>query len=533
MPHVELGLPPVRLPLAIAETRKRQAIPISLALTGVLAACATSPSTVPGPTPENPLRGLDAYIERAVSDWGIAGLSVAVVAGDSVVFAEGYGVREVGRPEPVDENTLFAIGSNTKLFTAVAAGMMVDEGTMQWSDAATEHLPAFQLYDPYVSREITVRDLLSHRSGLGRRGDLLWYGTGYDRAEILRRVRFLEPNSSFRSEFGYQNIMFLAAGEAVAAAAGESWDDVIEQRIFRPLGMTTSNTSTRQLPVDGNVATPHLYDDGELVPVAWHNIDNMAPAGSINSSALEMAQWLRMLLGNGCYAGTELIEAATLAEITSPQTLMPFAPDSLFPSTHFAAYGLGVAMRDYHGAQVLSHTGGIDGMLSLVALIPQRQAGMVILTNTEGHNNLFSALMYRIADAYLGAPTRDWSAIFLARLEQAKARTEAARAAAAETRVTGTTPSLTLEGYAGTYENEMYGNATVTLENGALFARFGEAFAAELKHWHYDTFRATWPDARLGANFVTFKLDAMGKVSEMRIQEVADFDRAADDPAAP
>ncbi|MGH7129872.1 MAG: serine hydrolase domain-containing protein, partial [Planctomycetaceae bacterium] len=184
----------------------------------------------------DPLRGLNAYITKAVADWGVAGLSIAIVKDDSIVYAKGFGVREAGKPEAVTPATLFAIGSNTKLFTAVAAGMMVDDGKMAWDDRATKHLPEFQLYDPYVTREIRIRDLLSHNSGLGRRGDMVWYGTDFDRAEVLRRVRYLEPNSSFRSEFGYQNIMVMAAGEAVAHAAGMGWDDVIDRRIFEPLG---------------------------------------------------------------------------------------------------------------------------------------------------------------------------------------------------------------------------------------------------------------------------------------------------------
>lgn len=479
-----------------------------------------------------PLRGLDAYVGQAVRDWEIAGLAIAVVQGDSVVFAKGYGVREVGKPEPVDPNTLFAIGSNTKLFTAVAAGMMVDEGKMQWDDPATKHLPSFQLHDAYVTREMTLRDLLSHRSGLGRRGDLLWYGTEYDRGEVLRRVRSLAPNTSFRSAYGYQNIMFLAAGEAVAAAAGRSWDEVIRERIFQPLGMARSNTSVRELQGDGNVARPHVRTDGKLIPVPYRNIDNIAPAGSINSSAREMAEWVKMLLADGSYRDRKLLEPATLREITTPHTIIRMPPDTLFPSVHFVTYGLGVVAQDYRGVKMLWHTGGIDGMLSLVGLIPEKKLGVVVLTNTSGHNNLFTALMYRVFDAYLGAPQRDWSRILLAQTEAAEAQGAEQRRRMEEARVKDTQPSLPLDGYTGRYESAIYGDITVARENEGLVLRFGPSFVADLEHWHYDTFRPRWREATSGGPipFVTFTLDAAGKVERLKIEDLDDFRRAPEQP---
>lgn len=496
-----------------------------VALTLLAAACAPAGAAPGVLSPQPELRGLDGYVQQALAEWGGAGLSMAVVKDDQVVFARGYGVRKLGSPEPVDENTLFAIGSNTKLFTAVLAGIMVDEGRMSWDDPASRHLPGFQLFDPYVTREIRIDDLLSHRSGLGRRGDFLWYASPFDREEILRRVRFLEPNSSFRSEFGYQNIMFLAAGEATAAAAGSDWDTLIRQRILQPLGMSRTNTSTTALEGESNVASPHAWRDGAPVPVAYRNIDNVAPAGSINSSALEMAEWLRMLLARGSHDGTRILQEATLERIESPHTIAPFAADTLFPSTHFAAYGLGIGMRDYRGVKVLSHTGGIDGMLSLVAYVPELDLGVVVLTNTSPHNAVYSALMYRVLDSYLGGPPRDWSGIFLEQTRAAEERQASAEAEVEAQRVSGTSPSLPLSRYAGTYQNEMYGDVVVTEENGRLFARYGNAFAGELEHWHFDTFAARWEDPALGRSFISFSLTPMASVGRMDIQGLADFRR--------
>lgn len=464
-----------------------------------------------------PLAGMDAYVENAVKAWGVAGLAIAVVKDDSVVYARGFGVRESGKPDRVDPQTLFAIGSNSKFFTSTIVGMMVDAGKMKWDDPATKYLPAFQLYDPYVTREITVRDLLSHRSGLGRRGDLLWYASPYDRQEILRRIRYLKPNSSFRSQYGYQNIMVMASGEAAAAAGGASWDSLVAQRIFRPLGMTSSNTSVRALAGQADVATPHWSDGTTAMPIAWRNIDNIGPAGSINSNVLDMAHWLRFLLANGRVGTNQLIKPATLREIESPQTIVPSPDDTLSPSTHFHAYGLGVGMYDYLGVKVLSHTGGIDGMLSQVTLIPEKHLGLVILTNTEGHNNVHAAIARRIVDAYLGAPPRDWSAIMLAQTRAQEATQAATMKRLEAARPKDTHPSVAADRVLGRYTNEMYGDVTVAAENGRQVLHFGPGFAGDLESWANDSYKVVWHDRRQGTGLVTFVVDPLGQVSSLRI----------------
>lgn len=236
-----------------------------------------------------PLRGFDAYVAEAVRHWAIPGLAVAVVKDDSVVYAQGFGVRRLGDTARVTSRTLFAIGSCTKAFTALALALLVDSGHVSWDEPVTRYLKGFELSDPYVTRELTVRDLLTHRSGL-MRGDGLWYATPYDRAEVLRRVRYLKPSWSFRSRYGYQNIMFLAAGEVVPAVTGTRWDDFVRQRIFEPLGMTATGTSVAALDTSGDVATPHERIEGRERSVQWRNIDNIGPAGAINSNVLDMAQ---------------------------------------------------------------------------------------------------------------------------------------------------------------------------------------------------------------------------------------------------
>jgi CubicO group peptidase (beta-lactamase class C family) len=478
-----------------------------------------------------PLSGLSAYIQKEMKKWDVPGLAIAVVKDDFVVFVEGYGVLELGKPERVNPRTIFAIGSSSKAFTAAAVAMLVDEDKVKWDDPANKYLPGLHLFDPYASRELTVRDLLSHRSGLAR-GDMLWYATEYDRDEILRRVRFLEPSWSFRSHFGYQNIMFLAAGQIIPAVTGRSWDDFVDERIFTPLGMTVSNTSTLALRGQENVATPHAEIDDKIRPIAYRNIDNIAPAGSINSNVLEMAQWVRLHLNEGVYAGDTILSREVAQEMHTPQTIIPregaWATEA--PESHFLTYGMGWILQDYLGRKVVQHGGNIDGMHALVGMMPEEELGVVILTNLS--NGLTYALMHRIFDAYLGAPATDWSARLLAKSDSLEAAGEKQQRKFKEARVTGTTPSLALGKYAGTYRNEMYGDATITLENGHLVLRRGPSFVGDLEHWHYDTFQGVWRDPAMGKAFVTFALDAMGKAAEVEIQNLAEFERAPEEAEA-
>jgi CubicO group peptidase (beta-lactamase class C family) len=448
---------------------------------------------------------------------------VAIVKNDSVVFAKGFGARELGKPSPVDANTLFAIGSNTKAFTAASVGMMVDAGKMSWDDPAAKYLPDLQLFDPYVSRELRIRDLLSHRSGLSR-GDQLWYATPFSRQEVLYRVRYLEPSWSFRSRYGYQNIMFLAAGEAVAHTGGTTWDDFIKERFFKPLGMRTSNTSVKDLKNATNVATPHAKVKGRPSVIAWRDIDNVGPAGSINSSVAEMAQWLRLLLNKGVYQGQRLLSDSVFRELLTPQTITSSGMDTIFPMSHFTVYGLGLGMRDYYGRKLVSHGGGIDGMLSTVAFMPEENLGVVVLTNTEGHN-AGPAIAYYIFDRFINAPQRDWSAIFLKVDAQQRQRSDSTESSLRKTRLVGTKPSLPLDKYAGTYEHKMYGELRITNVNDTLrFDRYG-AYTGRLEHWHFDMFRVAYDHPRFEPQMLTFTLNARGEVAAVRLENVGEFTR--------
>jgi len=481
-----------------------------------------------------PLNGFDEYVTKAMHDWEVPGVAIAIIKDDKIVYAKGYGVRKLGDPTPVDENTLFAIGSSSKAFTAAAMAMLVDEGKVKWDDPAVKHLPGFEMYDPYVTRELKIRDLLSHRSGL-ERGDFLWYGSELDRDQILQRVRYLKPTWSLRSTFGYQNLMYLAAGQVESKVTGKSWDEIIEQRIFAPLGMKSSNTSIRDFKVEGDVATPHASINDKVQPIAWRNVDNIGPAGSINSNVVDMAQWVRMQLGQGTFEGKKLINPASFKEMQMPQTIMRLegAYSLFYPEAHFLTYGLGWFMHDYHGKKVVEHGGAIDGMRAGVAMIPEEKLGVVILTNMNG-SLLPIPLMFKVFDAYLGGPQKDWSGDMLKAFKPLEEQGKAAEKRAESERVMGTKPSLAQDAYAGTYRNDLYGDIKITNDGGKLNLVFGPAFKSELEHWNYDTFRANFAGAVASKVFVTFGLNARGKADTVTVGLFSDypFKRVPDPPVA-
>jgi CubicO group peptidase (beta-lactamase class C family) len=490
----------------------------------LLASICASPAVANDSTPP---AGLDEYVEREMAKWQVPGLALAIVKDGEVVIARGYGTRTLGSDEPVDEHTIFAIGSQTKAFTTAALAVLVDEGKLRWDDKVTDHLRGFQLHDPAVTRELTVRDIVTHRSGL-ERGDLLWYLTDLSREEILHRVRLLEPSWSFRSTFGYQNIMFLAAGQLVPAITGESWDAFVSRRLLGPLGMERSSTSVTALARQDNVATPHELVDDVVVTVPWKNIDNIAPAGSINSSAAEMARWVRMQLAEGELDGRRIVSAEQIAEMHRPQMLIGKNPEMrlLFPEADFASYGLGWFTYVYRGETVVEHGGAIDGMRAQITMIPERELGVVLLSNL-GSVNFTEALRYRIFDAYLGEPEHDWSATLRETFDALVAQGRAAEEKHRKARLTDTSPSRPLGDYAGAYRHPMYGELEIAERGGVLHVAFGIAPRGALEHWHLDVFRAAdWP-APGNDTLLAFRLDVDARVTGVELPGIGTFERPA------
>ena len=461
-----------------------------------------------------PLTGLSEYIESSMGAWRVPGLAIAVVHNGRVVLARGFGVRRVGSPDPVTEETVFAIGSATKTFTTTAIGMLAEEGKLGLDEPVIRYRPGFRLFDPIATREVTLRDLLSHRTGVAG-GDFLWATGEFNREEIVRRAGTIAPTWPFRSHFDYSNVMFIAAGEIAAAAAGQSWDDLVRSRILNPLRMTATGTSIRFLPAGGNVATPHDPTDGQPRPVAWRNMDNTAAAGGINSNVKDMARWLQFQLAGGAIDGRQLVGKSFLETTRKPETLIQREGSwaAMSPEGHFMAYGLGWIMSDYRGRQLLQHGGGIDGMSAMVGLLPEADVGIVVLSNLNG-NQLPLALMMRVFDAYLKAPARDWSGEYLQVVKVAAAAGKAEEEQRARQLVAGTRPSLPLAAYVGTYREATYGDLVITIENGILRARFGPEFAGRLEHVQFDTFRAVWDNPARETNYLNFTIDVTRRAAE-------------------
>jgi CubicO group peptidase (beta-lactamase class C family) len=481
----------------------------------------------------NKLKALDLYAEKARAEWKAPALAVAVVVKDSVVFAKGYGVLELGKPAKADENTIFAIGSSSKAFTTASLAMLIDQGKLKWDDPVAPLLPGWELADPWVTREISVRDLVTHRVGLDR-ADRIWGATEFDRAEVLRRARFIKRSVSFRSAYGYNNHMFGAAGQLIANVSGLSWDDFVKQRIFEPLGMKRATTSTKPLVSMPNVATPHAWGRDAVIPIPWHNIDNIGPAGSINASAREMAEWVRLQLGNGKYRGQQLVSEAAMKEMHSPQTVIPlerwFASISpvnhqMVPGTHFFMYGMGWFLQDFRGRFLVHHGGSIDGMRCLVGMAPEENIGIVVLTNLNP-SSVDEAIMFKFFDLYFGPPGqgRDWSKEMLDSMMVVRGRALAAEQKAESVRVMGTNPTLPLAKYAGVYADSAFGEAEIKEQGGKLTVKFGTA-TGDLEHWSYDTFRVHWNTPIRDRSFATFGVGPDGAAKTLTLPGVPELGR--------
>ena len=468
------------------------------------------------------LENLDVYITNAMAEWDIPGLAIAVVKDDEIVFAKGFGVCELGKPDPVDENTIFAIASNTKAFTSTAIGLLVQEGKLDWDDLVIEHLPGFRMYDPYATNEITIRDLLCHRSGLQTwGGDLAIYGSNRSREEVVHKARYIKPSSSFRSSFGYTNYMFIVAGQIIATVSGSSWDTFIKKRILEPLSMTRSNTSINELMGAGNIAIPHEVVQDKITPLPYRNVDSIGPSGSINSTARDMAQWLRCQLNSGKVDEKQLIDKDILEETRIPHMPIPILPfiKKNIPTIHFLSYGLGWMLLDYHGHLVVRHTGGVDGMSSMVNLLPEKKLGSVVLSNKIPNRFVF-ALSYHVVDSYLGTPSRDWNRLFHD-LDSELATQEAVRnQQEKKDRVKDTQLSLSLQEYKGVYKDQLYGDAAIEIRDGQLVLQLSghPNISGLLEHWHYDTFMCQWTDPVFDQSLVPFILDGQGKVEKFRLK---------------
>lgn len=482
------------------------------------------------------LDDFDAFVERVRQEFDVPGIAVAIVKDGEVMLAKGYGVRELGRPEPVDARTLFAIASNTKAFTAAGLAMLMDEKKLRWDDRVIDHLPWFAMSDPYVTREMTVRDLLTHRSGLALgAGDLLfWPESTFTTREIIERLRFIPLATSFRADYAYDNILYAAAGLTLEQESGKTWAAFMQARIFDVVGMTDTRANCLELKPGDKVATGHAkYDFKDLRPVpplAW---DNNPAAGGIYSSVQDMAKWIRVQLDGGKLpAGPDgkervLFSADRQREMWSVVTPIKISEPKVaalqVTRPNFLGYGHGWNLSDYRGRRLVSHTGGWPGQVSKVVLVPELKLGVVVLTNQEV-GAAFQAVSWRVLDAYFGAPATDWVAAYAAAVKLAAGDADDSWAKHLAARAADAKPSLPLAKYAGTYRDPWRGDVFLTREGDHLVMKFSrtERLTGDLEPWQHDTFIVRWRDRSHNADaFVTFALDPDGGVVAARMQAVS------------
>lgn len=490
--------------------------------------------------------GFDERVEAAMRARDVPGMAIAVVHRGQIVHARGYGVRMLGADGAVDADTIFPTGSTGKAVTAAALAILIDEGKLGWDDKVIDHLPDFRMYDPWVTREMTVRDLLVHRSGLGLgAGDLLFIPrTSRSRADVVRALRHIEPATSFRSAYAYDNILYVVAGELVSAVSGQPWESFVRERIFQPLGMATAVSDENDRFATANRAHPHARLDARMRGLGPQQVlpereglgQVAAPAGGLSWSAKDFARWMQAQLALGKVPGGEegarLWSEANARQMWSPHVPVPIQPypapiDGITPQ--FASYGLGWGVQDYQGIRVYQHGGAVFGVLAYVVLVPEHELGIALMINSEDVE-VMRGLGYELLDHFLGREPYDWVAAF----DTWNKKRMAAGVAALEQqsgkagRKQGTRPSLAPSGYAGRYADAWYGPIVVSERGGKLRMDFTRTpnMAGTMSHWQYDTFRVDWDDPALEPAFATFALDADGKVERISMKAVsplADF----------
>lgn len=457
------------------------------------------------------LKGFDSWVEKVMKDWKVPGLAVVVVKNGKIALIKGYGLRDIEKKLPVTPDTLFAIGSSTKAFTATTLGILVDQGKLDWKKPIREYIPDFRLYDQFATDDMTLIDLLSHRSGLPRH-DLMWYGSTASRKELYDRLRYLQPSAGFRETWQYQNLMFMTGGCLVERVLGITWEDAVKKLIFEPLGMTASDLSIVDMQKSDNYALPYRENkEKKVVIMPFRNIDNIGPAGSINSNVKDLSKWLLLNLSKGKAGDKPVISESSLSVLHSPQMLMASMPqfDFVF-SPGFNAYGLGWMISTYRDHRLVHHGGNIDGFSALISFDPNEKTGIAVLTNLNGNLATYIVAL-NLYERIFGLSETDWNKRALDMTEKMKAQAEKKKGEADKDQVKGTQPSHPLQDYAGEYENPGYGVLTITFKDSALFGSYN-SLPLKLEHYHYDVF--TLKDEDLDEVIkVTFFTDLKGNIS--------------------
>ncbi len=445
------------------------------------------------------LDGFDDFVNHALKDWKVPGAAVVVVRDGNVILSKGYGMRDLAKGLPVTPKTLFAIGSATKSFTVSTLGMLVDDGKLDWDKPVREYLPNFRMYDEFATERMTPRDLVTHRSGLPRH-DMSWYNSPATRKEMFERLRYLEPGKDFRTTFQYQNLMFMTAGYLASQVADRPYEQLVKDRIFEPLAMRRSNLSVLDSEKSDDYALPYLKVKEEAKPVAFRNIDQIAPAGSINSCVEDMAHYLLMHMNKGTYEGKQVLSASNVAQMQTPQMVIP--GELRYTELGHQTYGMGLFITTYRGHKLVHHGGNIDGFSALVTFMPQDNIGLVILTNMNG-SPLPAVISYGAYDRLLGIQPVDWTARLKDDEKRQKTSEEDAKKQGFTARKPNTVPAHQLKEYAGDYENPGYGAAHVTLDMDGLHMSYNNLMS-RLEHFHYDVFEAPKTEGVIGLGGMKF-----------------------------
>ena len=460
------------------------------------------------------LKGFNKFIVQQMEEWEVPGCAVAIVKDGKVIFSEGFGIRDIQKGLKVTPQTLFAIASCTKAFTATAIGILADEEKIDWDTPVQDYVPTFRLHDPCATQHMTVRDPLCHRSGLARH-DAMWYGSSYTMKDIFDRIQHLEPNLDFRSAWQYSNITYSVVGYLIEQITGKPWEEFVREKIFHPLGMNSSNFSFQETKTFPDFALPYASREGEVKELPFRDLANIGPAGSINSNLIDMTQWLLFNLQKGKSKEQQILSEATLSLIHSPQMVMP-GPVQYDELLH-SCYGMGWAITPYRGHLMVHHGGGIDGFASYVCLLPRDNIGLVVLVNLEG-SPLVQIVGYNALDRLLGLNQAPWSERLRDQMKQYREMQEKSQEGALSDRKTGTRPSHPLQDYAADYEHPGYGVLSIRLEGEQLMANLN-GIELPLKHYHYDTFEIG--DIRyivpLKGRKLSFFLDKKGDIDKVTV----------------
>lgn len=475
------------------------------------------------------LNDLDAYIVQVMEEWKVPGLAIAVVQDGEVILSKGYGFRDVDEMRPVTDRTLFAIGSITKSFTVTLLGMLEDEGDLDWDEPVRRYLPDFQLYDDVATEYMTPRDLVTHRSGLPRH-DLLWYGSPLTRRELYERLRYLEPSREFRAAWQYQNLMFMTAGYMAERIEGRSWEELVRERILEPLGMSRSNFSVEDMQRADDFAYPYHKNEGDVGQIDFRNIDEIGPAGSINSSVREMIEYVQFHIDKGKVGEERLLSEGNAEQMQMPQ--MAIQSTIQYDELGHSSYGMGFFVTTYRGRKLVHHGGGIDGFISLLSFMPRERVGMIVLTNMSGNNPVPTLVTRGVYDRVLGLEPIDW--ISRAREQETRAEGTQAEGPADDQRVEGTPLSHELAEYAGDYAHPAYGVIEIAVQDDGLIAVFNGQ-SSELRRFHYDVFELPEnPLVPFSGLKVLFRYDKRGEINELLVplESAVDdivFERVADE----